>query len=84
MCVCVWLISNLTLFSELVLQNAMQFPSLSLILSGIFISYIGYSVWTLAQLFVPPKCHVGEKCLISFLHNRPNLQVSWVDVLSQL
>ncbi|XP_069672324.1 lipid scramblase CLPTM1L [Periplaneta americana] len=53
----------------------MHFPSLSLILSGLFIAYIGHSVWTLAQLFVPPKCHVGEKCLTSYLHNKPNLQL---------
>ncbi|GFG28363.1 hypothetical protein Cfor_01743 [Coptotermes formosanus] len=53
----------------------MQWPSLSLILSGIFIAYIGHALWTLAELFVPPKCQVGEKCLTSFLHNKPNLQL---------
>lgn len=53
----------------------MQWPSLTLILSGIFIAYIGHALWTLVQLFVPPKCQVGEKCLTSFLHNRPDLQL---------
>ena len=59
----------------------MQWPSLSLILSGIFIAYIGHALWTLVQLFVPPKCQVGEKCLTSFLHNKPYLQVGWLDVI---
>jgi len=54
---------------------------LSLILSGIFIAYIGHAIWTLVQLFVPPKCQVGEKCLTSFLHNKPDLQVGLTDMI---
>ncbi|PSN48282.1 Cleft lip and palate transmembrane protein 1-like protein [Blattella germanica] len=53
----------------------MQWPSLSLILSGVFIAYIGHSIWQLAQLFVPPKCSDRELCLTSFLHKKPDLQL---------
>lgn len=52
----------------------MRRPSLTLVLSGIFIAYIIHSMWVLAQLFIAPKC-TGNPCYQSFLANDPKLQL---------
>ncbi|XP_049781476.1 cleft lip and palate transmembrane protein 1-like protein [Schistocerca cancellata] len=54
----------------------MRWPSFSLILSGVFLGYISYSVWSLAQLFVPPACGKGERCIPSFLRSKPKLHLA--------
>ncbi|XP_015521760.2 lipid scramblase CLPTM1L [Neodiprion pinetum] len=51
----------------------MKSPSLSLLLSGVFLGYIAYSIYTLSLLFVPPPCVKGETCLTSLLHTKPKL-----------
>ncbi|XP_048510209.1 cleft lip and palate transmembrane protein 1-like protein isoform X2 [Athalia rosae] len=51
----------------------MKWPSLSLVLSGVFIAYISYSIYTLSLLFVPPPCIEGRVCLTSFLNTKPQL-----------
>ncbi|XP_063220844.1 lipid scramblase CLPTM1L [Bacillus rossius redtenbacheri] len=53
----------------------MRWPSVSMLLSGIFVSYILYSIWTLAQLFIPPSCKGGHQCIKSFLHSYPKFQL---------
>lgn len=53
----------------------MQRPSLTLILSGIFLGYVVYAIFGIAQLFMPPVCEINEPCLKSFLHANPKLQV---------
>lgn len=52
----------------------MKRPSLTLILSGIFIAYIGHSMWVLSQLFAAPKC-TDKPCYTSFLSTNPKLQL---------
>lgn len=52
----------------------MKRPSLTLILSGIFIAYIGHSMWVLSQLFAAPKC-TDIPCFTSFLSTNPKLQL---------
>lgn len=52
----------------------MRRPSLTLVLSGIFIAYILHSMWVLAQLFTAPKC-TGTPCFKSYLANKPKFQL---------
>lgn len=53
----------------------MQWPSLSVILSEVFLGYIVYSIYTLSQLFVSPVCEDGNPCLESYLIERPRLDL---------
>lgn len=53
----------------------MQCPSLSVILSEIFLAYIVYSIYTLSLLFVAPTCEDGKPCLESYLSQRPRLDL---------
>lgn len=53
----------------------MQWPSLSVILSEIFLAYIIYSIYTLSLLFVSPACEDGKPCLESYLSERPRLDL---------
>ncbi|XP_037085483.1 LOW QUALITY PROTEIN: cleft lip and palate transmembrane protein 1-like protein [Pollicipes pollicipes] len=54
----------------------MQRPSLTLVLSGIFIAYILHSLWTIASLFLHPTCQGASKdCLQSHLSTKPKLQL---------
>ncbi|KYQ50676.1 Cleft lip and palate transmembrane protein 1-like protein [Trachymyrmex zeteki] len=53
----------------------MQWPSLSVILSEIFLAYIVYSIYTLSLLFVSPACEDGKLCLESYLSERPQLDL---------
>lgn len=52
----------------------MQLPSITLILSTIFVVYIAYSVWTLSQLFTTLKCSTIP-CYTSILTTNPKLQL---------
>lgn len=51
-------------------------PSFTLLLSGIFVAYILHSMWTLANLFVPPACPPGEHCIPYYLRANPKLQLA--------
>ncbi|GLV45925.1 uncharacterized protein CBL_11722 [Carabus blaptoides fortunei] len=53
----------------------MKRPSLTLILSGLFIAYVLHSMWTLANLFIPPKC-TEEPCFPSFFNTNPTLTLN--------
>jgi hypothetical protein len=53
----------------------MQWPSLSIILSKVFLAYIVYSIYTLSQLFVSPVCEDGKPCLESYLSKQPQLDL---------
>ncbi|XP_072751702.1 lipid scramblase CLPTM1L isoform X1 [Anoplolepis gracilipes] len=53
----------------------MQWPSLSVILSQVFLAYIVYSIYTLSLLFVSPACEDGKPCLRSYLSERPQLNL---------
>ncbi|CAL1687712.1 unnamed protein product [Lasius platythorax] len=53
----------------------MRWPSLSVILSQIFLAYIVYSIYTLSLLFVSPACEDGKPCLRSYLSERPQLNL---------
>lgn len=53
-----------------------SFPSLTTILSVIFLAYMANSLWTIAQLFLPPQCPEGVKlgskeCLRNDLGTNP-------------
>lgn len=52
----------------------MKCPSFTLILSGVFIAYVLHSMWSLAQLFVPPSCN-KEPCFKSYLMMQPQLDL---------
>jgi len=53
----------------------MQWPSLSVVLSEVFLAYIVYSIYTLSLLFVSPTCEDGKPCLESYLSERPQLDL---------
>ena len=64
--------------------GAMFRPSLTLVLSGLFLAYISHSIYTLYQLFHPQPCQPGGMCLKSYLARQPQLDVStrWRDKIS--
>lgn len=49
----------------------MKYISLSLILSLICACYVINTIWTLAEIFIPPECSRGEKCYSSYLAKKP-------------
>lgn len=53
----------------------LKFISLSTIFCGFAISYIIYSIWSICEIFVVPKCTDSETCLKSYLHDKPNLDL---------
>ncbi|KYN05754.1 Cleft lip and palate transmembrane protein 1-like protein [Cyphomyrmex costatus] len=53
----------------------MQWLSLSVIFSEIFLAYIIYSIYTLSLLFVTPACEDNKPCLESYLNDRPQLNL---------
>ncbi|XP_076068652.1 lipid scramblase CLPTM1L [Oratosquilla oratoria] len=53
----------------------LQFPSFSTLVCGLFTAYILHSVWTLAQLFMPPNCSEDIPCIYPALANNPKLQL---------
>lgn len=50
-------------------------PSITIILSSLFVIYISYSIWTMAQLFTNLKCS-GTPCYTSILSTKPKLQIA--------
>ncbi|XP_003707777.2 lipid scramblase CLPTM1L [Megachile rotundata] len=53
----------------------MQWPSFTLILIKIFLAYIVYSIYDLSLLFVAPVCEENKPCLVSYLNQKPQLQL---------
>ncbi|XP_048489377.1 cleft lip and palate transmembrane protein 1-like protein [Plutella xylostella] len=49
----------------------MKYISFSLILTLIFAGYVVNTIWTLAEIFIPPECSRGEKCFPSYLSSKP-------------
>ncbi|XP_004932365.2 cleft lip and palate transmembrane protein 1-like protein [Bombyx mandarina] len=49
----------------------MKFVSVSLILTLIFVVYVINTIWTLAEIFIPPECRRGDKCFSSYLTSNP-------------
>lgn len=49
----------------------MKYISVSLILSLIFAVYVINTIWTLAEIFIPPECSRGERCFSSYLSSNP-------------
>ncbi|XP_046389208.1 cleft lip and palate transmembrane protein 1-like protein [Ischnura elegans] len=53
----------------------MRSPSFSLVFSVLFLGFIVKSIWTIAQLFIPPTCPVGEMCIKPLLNPKTKLQL---------
>ena len=53
----------------------MQWPSLTFILTKLFLIYIGYSIYNLCLLFKTPVCKEGKQCLTSYLSQGQQLQL---------
>lgn len=49
----------------------MKYISVSLILTLIFAGYVINTIWTLAEIFIPPECSRGERCFSSYLASNP-------------
>ncbi|XP_049875138.1 cleft lip and palate transmembrane protein 1-like protein [Pectinophora gossypiella] len=49
----------------------MKYISVSLILTLIFAVYVINTIWTLAEIFIPPECRRGERCYSSYLATNP-------------
>lgn len=52
-----------------------KFPSFSTIACGVVFAYIFYSLWSLTQVFITPSCLDPNKCLKSYLHDSPSLDL---------
>lgn len=50
-------------------------PSITVIVSSLFVIYIAYSIWTMIQLFNSLQC-TGKPCYTSFLATKPQLQIA--------
>lgn len=50
--------------------------SWSFVVSGVFIGYICYSMWTFAQLFRSLSCSDQTTCFQSFLNSNPKMQLA--------
>ncbi|XP_017793089.1 PREDICTED: cleft lip and palate transmembrane protein 1-like protein [Habropoda laboriosa] len=48
---------------------------LPLILTEIFLAYTAYSIYDLSLLFVAPSCEEGKPCLMTYLSQKPQLQL---------
>ncbi|XP_046961949.1 cleft lip and palate transmembrane protein 1-like protein [Vanessa cardui] len=49
----------------------MKYISITLILSLIFAGYVINTIWTLAEIFIPPECSRGERCISNYLASNP-------------
>lgn len=49
----------------------MKYVSVSLILTLICAGYVINTIWTLAEIFIPPECTRGERCFSSYLSTNP-------------
>lgn len=49
----------------------MKYISFSLILTLIFAGYVINTIWSLAEIFIPPECSRGDTCFSSYLANKP-------------
>ncbi|KAL0279461.1 UNVERIFIED_CONTAM: hypothetical protein PYX00_001010 [Menopon gallinae] len=52
-----------------------KYISFSTIFCGVVLSYIIYSMWSICQIFIPPKCTNPKTCLKSYLHDDPDLDL---------
>lgn len=52
-----------------------KLPSLTMVVCGVFVAYVGHSVYTIAQLFMPPGCPEPSKCLHPLIQEHPKLQL---------
>lgn len=51
-------------------------PSFTVILSCLFLAYVGHSVYTFSRIFMTPEC-TKDPCFGSFLANEPLLQLAF-------
>ena len=56
----------------------MKRPSLTVIVAGLFVAYLGHSMWTLFSLFNPEPCvdKTGKYCIHSLLRKSPDLDLA--------
>lgn len=53
----------------------MRRPSITLILSGLFIAYMAHSLWTISGLFFPTPCPPNGRCIKPFIARHPDLEL---------
>lgn len=58
-----------------------SFPSLTLILSGVFVAWILNSMWTIYGIFNPASCEGGNECLNPSWSENDLFQVCWISVV---
>ena len=46
-------------------------PSFTLIISAIFLAYIGHSMYVIYGIFFPEQCKRGSKCIYPYLSRKP-------------
>ncbi|XP_053617737.1 lipid scramblase CLPTM1L [Plodia interpunctella] len=49
----------------------MKYISVSSVITLIFGFYVINTIWTLAEIFIPPKCRRGQRCVESYLNTNP-------------
>jgi len=53
----------------------MFIPSFSTFLCAVAVSYVSYSIWNIAQIFIAPQCTDSKRCLYSVLNEKPDLNL---------
>ncbi|KAK2191460.1 hypothetical protein NP493_53g18005 [Ridgeia piscesae] len=53
----------------------MRRPSITSILSVVFIAYMTHSLWTISGLFFPTPCPPNGRCIKPFIARRPDLEL---------
>ncbi|XP_032529088.1 lipid scramblase CLPTM1L [Danaus plexippus] len=49
----------------------MKYISFTFILTLIFAGYVINTIWTLAEIFIPPECSRGDRCFTNYLASNP-------------
>lgn len=63
------------LFSDFLKMALSSLLSPSTIFVSLLVAYSSYSIWSMAQLFIPPVCKANQKCLKPILKDNPDYQV---------
>lgn len=50
-------------------------PSFTSIVSAIIFSYVAYSIWQMAQIFMTQECVDEKRCIYSVLSDQPELSL---------
>ncbi|XP_013394495.1 cleft lip and palate transmembrane protein 1-like protein [Lingula anatina] len=50
-------------------------PSFTFLISGLFLAYVGHSIWTIYGIFFPTPCPPKSNCIKPYLAQKPQLEL---------